>query len=166
MGKHFDFILVSPQCPPRLGWYAEVVVELAEHISSSLSVDRDRVYLTGYSMGGNGAWAAAIYDPHRFAAVAPLSGVGDVGQAERLAKVPIWAFHGAKDQTIPLKASEEMVNAVRQSGGRVEFTVYPDAGHGICEETYQNPRLYEWLLAHRRGQALDLHISITHPTRK
>ncbi len=103
----FDFILVSPQCPPELAWNSEVVIELIEHISSSLSVDRDRVYLTGYSMGGNATWAAASYDPGRFAAIAPLCGGGDASQVERLAKVPIWAFHGAKDQTIPLKLSED-----------------------------------------------------------
>ena len=151
-GKKFGFILLSPQCPLNSGWNPELLVGLIEHISSSLSVNRDRVYLTGYSMGGNGTWAAASCDPARFAAIAPLCGGGDVSQATRLADVPIWAFHGAKDHVIPLKASTAMVDAVRKCGGQVKFTVYPDCDHGICGLTYQNGRFYDWLLAQRRSR--------------
>ena len=151
-GKIFNFILLSPQCPPNSCWDPEIIIGLIEHISSSLSVDRDRVYLTGYSMGGNGTWAAASYDPDRFAAIAPLCGGGNVSQAKRLTNIPVWAFHGAKDNVIPLKVNETMVNFVRESGGRVEFTVYPDRGHDICGITYQNRQIYEWLLAQRRSQ--------------
>jgi predicted peptidase len=165
-GTKFRFILLSPQHPRGSWWIPELVVGLIEHISSSLPVDRNRVYLTGYSMGGNGTWAVASYDPSRFAAIAPLCGRGNVSQAERLAKMPIWAFHGAKDQVIPLRASEAMVDAVRKSGGHVKFTVYPDAGHGICEETYQNPQLYELLLAQRRGRPQESHISSRRTTHK
>jgi predicted peptidase len=150
-GKKFSFILLSPQCPARFDWNPKVVVDLIEHISSSLSVDRDRVYLTGYSMGGFGAWRIAAYDPKRFAAVAPLAGSGDVGQAKRLVDVPIWAFHGAKDQVVPLKTTEAMVDAVRKYGGQVRLTVYPNGGHGICWQIYQDEPLYDWLLAQRRS---------------
>ena len=150
-GKQFNFILLSPQCPANSGWSPELIVGLIEHISSSLSVDRDRVYLTGYSMGGNGTWATASYDPGRFAAIAPLCGGGDVEQAERLKNMPIWAFHGDKDNVVPLEASQRMVDAVRKCGGHVKFTVYPGAGHGISEMTYQNKQFFEWLLAQRRS---------------
>jgi len=150
-GKKFDFILFSPQCPKTFGWTPELVVSLTERISSSLSVDRDRVYLTGYSMGGNGTWATACYDPHRFAAIAPLAGQGDVEQAEQL-KMPVWAFHGAKDRTIPLADSQTMVDAIQKCRGTVQFTIYPDLGHGISDITYQNPKFFEWLLAQRRKQ--------------
>ncbi len=149
-GNHGDFILVSPQCPKDSSWNPELVVALIEHITASFAADPDRVYLTGYSMGGFGTWQTACQYPDRFAAIVPLSGGGDVRQAEKLKNMPIWAFHGAKDETVPLKASKEMVDAVRKCGGHVEFTVYPEEGHGICETTYQNPKLYEWLLAQRR----------------
>jgi len=148
-GKKFDFIILSPQCPKNYWWYPETVVGLTEQISSSLSVDRDRVYLTGFSMGGNGTWAAACYDPHRFAAIAPLAGQGDAEQADKL-KMPVWVFHGAKDRTIPLADSQTMVDAIRKCRGTVQFTIYPDQGHGIAEVTYQNPKFLEWLLSQRR----------------
>jgi predicted peptidase len=101
-------------------------------------------------MGGFGTWETACYDPTRFAAIAPVSGGGDVEQADHLKNMPIWAFHGGDDKTVPLDSSRAMVDAVRKSGGHVEFTIYPDQGHGIAGVTYQNPKLCEWLLAQRR----------------
>ena len=102
-------------------------------------------------MGGFGTWALAAAHPERFAAIAPICGGGDPKQAERLKDLPIWVFHGAKDPTVPLARSEEMVKALKEAGGEPKFTVYPDAGHDSWTETYDNPELYEWFLAHKRG---------------
>lgn len=124
---------------------------LVEHVCTTMPIDPDRVYLTGFSMGGFGTWQTACFNPSRFAAIAPLSGGGDVDQAERLANMPIWAFHGADDEVVPLSSSQAMVEAVRKCGGRVEFTVYPGCGHGeCCERAYRDDLLLEWLLAQRR----------------
>jgi len=153
-GKKFDFVLLSPQCPLRVGWNPEIVVGLIEHVCSSLSIDRERVYMTGYSMGAFGTWNVAAHDPNRFAAIAPLAGGGDVKQAKRLKHVPVWAFHGAKDYVVPLEWEKAMVDAVRQQGGSAKLTVYPDGGHGVCGAAYQTEQLYEWLLAQRRSKPL------------
>ena len=64
--------------------------------------------------------------------------------------LPVWAFHSAKDPTVPLKRSEEMVEALRQRGGNVRFTVYPEALHDSWTETYADRRFWEWLFAQRR----------------
>jgi len=64
----------------------------------------------------------------------------------------VWAFHGAKDNIVPLSKSEEMVDAVKRSGGDAKLTVYPDANHDSWTETYDNPAVYEWLLGHRKKQ--------------
>ncbi|HUY87244.1 MAG TPA: prolyl oligopeptidase family serine peptidase [Pirellulales bacterium] len=63
---------------------------------------------------------------------------------------PIWVFHGAKNKAVPLSRSEEMVKAVEDAGGTVEFTVYPDAEHDSWTVTYDNPELYQRLLAQKR----------------
>jgi predicted peptidase len=107
--------------------------------------------MTGFSMGGFGTWATACQYPDRFAAIAPLAGGGEADQAERLKNIPIWAFHGEKDNVVSLESNQKMVDAVRASGGHAEFTVYPGAGHSICDMTYENPLFYEWLLAKRKS---------------
>ena len=80
-------------------------------------------------------------------------------QAQRLKELPVWAFHGDKDNVVPIEASRAMVDAVRKCGGNVAFTVYPGAGHGICDMTYRDGRLFDWLLAQRRKQPGGTHLS-------
>lgn len=147
----FPFILVSPQSA-RHGWNPDVLNALLDKIIKDYRVDKDRVYLTGLSMGGYGTWLLAAEHPEKFAAIAPICGGGDKSDAKVLAKLPIWVFHGAKDPTVPVKRSEEMVKALREAGGDPKFTVYPDAGHDSWTATYNNPEFYEWLLAQKRSK--------------
>lgn len=156
----FPFIVVSPQAPlpskdgfraVRRAWDPEELIQLVDHAIKELNVDRDRVYVTGLSMGGYGTWRLASKYPERFAAAVPICGGGNPTEmAPTLAKIPIWAFHGAKDPVVPLAESQKMVDAVKQAGGDVKLTVYPEAEHNSWAETYDNPNLYDWLLHHRR----------------
>ncbi len=146
----FPFILVSPQSPGR-GWNPDVLNGLLDSVMKEYRVDQDRVYLTGLSMGGYGTWALAAAHPERFAAIAPICGGGNTKDAPKLARLPIWVFHGGKDNTVPLKRSEEMVEAIKAAGGNPKFTVYPEAGHDSWTATYDNPEFWKWLLAQKRG---------------
>ena len=150
----FPFVIVSPQCPTEGWWSDDDQIErldaLLEDVVSRYEIDPQRLYVTGLSMGGYGTWALAARYPHRFAAIAPICGGGDPGAAERMAHLPVWVFHGARDPVVPLEASQEMVDALREAGGAVTFTVYPEAGHDAWTESYANPALYEWFLQHRR----------------
>lgn len=148
--KDFQFIVVSPQLPDNDSWSSDVLNALLDELIERLPIDTDRVYLTGLSLGGFATWDFACDFPGRFAAIAPICGQGDEDRACLLRKVPVWAFHGAKDPVVPLKNEEEMVNALKACGGDVRFTIYPDAGHDAWTETYANPELYKWFLAHRR----------------
>lgn len=148
-GHPLPFLLVSPQARSR-GWDPQMLLALLDQIEERYRVDRDRIYVTGLSMGGFGAWALAAADPGRFAAAVPICGGGDPAWVSRLKNLPLWVFHGAQDDTVPIARSEEMVQALQAVGGNVEFTVYPKAGHDCWTETYDDPRLYEWLLRHRR----------------
>jgi predicted peptidase len=151
-GRKFPFIVVSPQAPKSKGrgWEPFELTALLDDVSEHYKVDADRVYVTGLSMGGYGAWSLAAYTPDRFAAIVPICGGGDPALARRLAKLPIWVFHGAKDPVVPLERSEVMVEALKKRESDVKFTVYPEALHDSWTETYENPQLYEWLLKQRR----------------
>ena len=151
-GKDFPFIIISPQCPPNSRWneITEELAALCDFIIEKYDVDSIRTYITGLSMGGAGTWAMIQRYPNRFAAAAPICGGGDRSLARRKLKdLPIWVFHGAKDNTVPLERSQEMVDAIGKAGNpNIEFTIYPDAGHDSWTETYDNPELYDWFLKH------------------
>jgi predicted peptidase len=148
----FPLLVVSPQCPPTEAWAPEPLLALLDDIEQHYDVDPERLYVTGLSMGGFGTWAVAIAAPDRFAAIAPICGGGDPSRVGVLRHLPVWAFHGARDPIVPLQRTVEMVEALRQCGGNVRFTVYPEAGHDAWTATYANPELYAWFLAHTRPQ--------------
>ncbi|WP_339277867.1 prolyl oligopeptidase family serine peptidase [Paenibacillus sp. FSL W8-0426] len=146
----FPFIVISPQCPEDDFWamQKEVVMAVLEHVLANTPADPKRVYLTGLSMGGYGAWGLPADYPGVFAAVAPVCGGISPSKAERLKDTPIWAFHGAKDDVVPLSESENIVDALKALNADVRLTVYPEGNHNAWDETYANPELYEWFLKH------------------
>lgn len=148
-GKKFPFIVVSPQAR-NYGWKSEQLMDLLANLIAKYNVDVDRLYLTGLSMGGYGTWKLAADYPTMFAAIIPICGGGDPGMAYRLRHMPIWCFHGAKDDIVPLSQSEQMVNAVRKYNQNVQFTIYPEANHDSWTETYANDAIYDWLLQYRQ----------------
>jgi predicted peptidase len=146
----FEFIVISPQCPRDRYWRTEDLSKFLSGMEEEHAIDKDRIYLTGLSMGGFGTWKWAGEEPERFAAIAPICGGGEPITARRLREVPIWVFHGAKDRTVPLERSQQMVDAIKERGGEPKFTIYPEAGHDSWTETYENPELYSWFLSHSR----------------
>ncbi len=151
-GRRFPFVLVAPQLPEEQQWDPDALEALRADLVARWPIDPDRVLLTGMSLGGYGTWDYAVEFPDRLAAIAPVCGIGLASWAARLAKLPIWAFHGALDDVVPLAPDRLMVEAVRAAGGRPKFTVYPDLGHNAWDPAYADPALYEWLLAQRRGR--------------
>jgi len=158
-GRDFPFIIVSPQCGPSERWSPATLTRLLDQVETQYHVDKTRVYLTGLSMGGSGTWSLALEHPERFAAIAPICGGGDPAVIERLGAdkaaavkaLGIWVFHGEKDPTVPIVKSEKMVEALKKIGCTdVAFTRYPEAQHDSWTVTYNNPKVYDWFLAHRK----------------
>lgn len=151
-GQKLPFVLVSPQCLEESWWKPDVLMALVEEIVSNHSIDEDRIYVTGLSMGGYGTWALAGDYADRFAAIAPICGGGNRQHARRIAqaKIPTWVFHGAKDTTVPLEESERLVKFMEQYDGDVKLTIYPESGHDSWTEAYNDPTFFKWLLSHKR----------------
>lgn len=146
----FPFIAVSPQCPEESWWVqeTEALKALLDFILAAYPVDRKRVYLTGLSMGGYGAWALGSAYPEMFAAVAPVCGGGDPDKVCALKDTPVWTFHGDEDEIVPFSETAKMVQALTACKGKVTLTIYKDVGHDSWTETYANPELYKWFLSH------------------
>lgn len=151
----FPFIVISPQCPATTEWYYDrtdtLLRKLLDEALVRYPIDRRRIYVTGFSMGGIGAWDLGIRYPNRFAAIAPIAARGEEGwNVCAMVEVPVWAFHGANDTTVPLSAAQAIVQSLINCGGEVTFTVYPNVGHDAWTRTYGNPQLYQWLLSKSR----------------
>jgi predicted peptidase len=146
-------IVVAPQCLPENSWQPAAVAEFIRHVNSVHGVDETKIYLVGYSMGSYGTWATAAAYPELFAAIVPISGGGNPDHAELIARIPVWAFHGDKDDVVSLTASEQMIDALRAAGGTPKLTILPNAGHGICGEVCARSDLWDWLLEQRRETA-------------
>lgn len=152
-GQKLPFIVVSPQCPENMWWEPIELMALLDEVISKHKVDQRRIFVTGLSMGGFGTWRLAAYSPSRFAAIAPICGGGEPYWARSFAKLPTWAFHGAKDVGVPVRRSQEMIDAMVARGGTPKLTIYPEAGHDSWTETYANPEFYKWLLAQKSAAA-------------
>jgi predicted esterase len=146
----FPFIVVAPQVYTNHIWSTARLDALLQEVVEKYRVDPDRIYITGLSMGAYGAWHLAMEFPSRFAALVAISGGATPSGMCALKHLPIWVFHGAKDDVIKLDRSEELVTRLECCGANVKFTVYDDAGHDAWTRTYENPELYEWLLRQRR----------------
>jgi predicted peptidase len=153
--KSFPFIVLSPQCPDGEIWTdTDALVTLLDKVIKEYSVDPTRIYLTGHSMGGRGTWYLAYKHPEKFAAIAPMSSLSVItAWASRLKNMPIWAFHGAKDEIVPIAETEDLINALKSIGNDVRFSVLPDRDHYILD-VCENQELYSWFLQHRLSDGL------------
>jgi predicted peptidase len=140
------FIVLSPQCPAGKTWTDhEMLIALLDKIVSENSVDTTRIYLAGYSMGGQGVWFLAYMHPERFAAIAPMSGIGNKLWASRLKKIPVWVFHGGQDRLIPVAEAHEMIEAISEEGGNIRYSITPQRGHSP-PSIQEHEELFDWLL--------------------
>jgi pimeloyl-ACP methyl ester carboxylesterase len=148
-GKQYPFIVVSPQAA-NFGWQTELLYQLLQDVKHQYRVDPNRVYLTGLSMGGFGSWDLAMKHPEEFAAVVPVCGGGDTTEVWKLRFTPVWAFHGAKDNVVPLSAGEAMIRALKRYNSSARLTIYPETGHDSWVQAYTTDSLYNWLLNQKK----------------
>ena len=143
---------MAPQCPGWDYWgcYTESLLHFIDYICDTYPVDRDRVILTGLSMGGTGTWMLAMADPDRFAAIVPICGTGIVWNAKRLANLPIRIYHGDDDPIVPFEESVSMLRELTRAGADVKLTICYGVGHNAWEVAYQDDALIDWMLAQKR----------------
>lgn len=163
----FPAFVAAPQCPPNGMWApngrpidgsqpsdpAKVALEMLDSLAKEFPLDSDRIYITGLSLGGFGTWDLTMRNPGRFAAAVPICGAGDVTKADRIKSLPIWAFHGDKDPTVPVAGSRDMIAALKTAGGDPKYTEYPGVGHDSWTPALREPDLVAWVMSQRRGMA-------------
>ena len=151
-GREYPFIFIAPQCPFDKYWgcYTESLLVFLDYICEELPVDKDRIYLTGLSMGGTGTWMLAMADPDRFACIAPVCGSGICWNGGILKDIPIMIYHGDCDDTVPLSESVTMLRAVNRYGGNAELKICYRTGHDAWEAAYGGDELLNWILSQKK----------------
>lgn len=170
----FPAIVVLPQCPAEDYWSntsiigtsqgdrefifkkggtptkaLSMVMKLTQQLLSDGSVNKKRVYVGGLSMGGMGTFEIVGRMPNTFAAAFAICGGANTETAPQLINTNWWIFHGAKDNVVPVKHSEEMAKALKMAGANVKLTIYPEAGHDSWTNAFAEPDLMNWLFANR-----------------
>ena len=150
-GRNYNFIIASPQCPEGKYWSTEDWFDsLQTDLLAKYRIDERRIYVTGISAGGYGAWQVAVDYPDKFAAVVPLcGGLNDSTQVCKINRVPVWAFHGTKDEVIAINETERLVTGLRQCNGKVKFTRLENEGHSI-QYLYEREDIYTWMLKQKK----------------
>ena len=154
-GAELPYILIAPQLPEGEIWSdAAALIGLVDELSRTYPIDPDRLYVTGMSMGGRGAWYLAYRYPERFAAAAPVAAFQPItywASSGRLGRLPVRAFHGSDDPIAPHADAVRMHEAALEAGGRSELETLAGRDHFIAD-VLEDPALYEWLLRHRRAR--------------
>ena len=136
---------------PGLGEGARVTFELIEALVRDFSIDHQRIYLTGQSMGGAGAWHMVAQRPTFFAAAVICCGSTSLDNVAAAAGTPLWNFHGTVDDTVPVTVSRDRIAALRKAGGHPLSTEYGGVGHNVWQWAYTEPSLVRWVFSKRRG---------------
>jgi predicted peptidase len=126
------------------------LMEMLDAVIKETGADPQRIYLTGQSMGGVGTWGLLAAHSEKFAAAVPVCGYWLAEDAAKMAAVPIWTFHGAKDQTVPIDGTRNMEAALKAAGATPKYTENPDDAHGSWEPAYATAELWDWLFEQRR----------------
>jgi predicted peptidase len=153
-------IVLLPHCRKGRYWHdaemERMVLESLRQTVSEFDADESRLYLTGVSMGGFGAWHIASKHPGRFAALVPICGGSTLIAADRytpvargVGKMPVWVFHGADDPIVPVSESRGMVAALKATGGDVRYNEYAGVGHNVWLNVLGEAELLPWILAQR-----------------
>jgi predicted peptidase len=151
-GREFPFIIIAPQCPEHIRWSTDNWFEnLYKEVNDKYRIDTNRVYLTGFSLGGAGTWYIAAKYPDKFAAIAPMSGFTSHmdyidNNIDMLIDMPIWAFHGKIDNVVPFEETERIIKKLDGKNKDLRFSVEPEVGHWINWLVYPNQELYDWFL--------------------
>ena len=165
----YPMIVVSPQCHDG-GWNGTKIHEFIKFILANYNVNKNRIYITGLSMGGYGTfdYITTTADSCYAAAAVPICGGGNSGKVEGMKHIPTWAFHGDADNTVSVNSSIKMIDAINAKNPpiKAKLTIYPGIGHNSWSMTYDgsgmgtesseydafNMDIYNWLFQYEWKQ--------------
>jgi predicted peptidase len=158
----FPMFVLLPQCPSGDNWsdpdlnqptkWLEMTMAALADVRKEFSIDPDRLYLAGQSMGGLGVWSTLQAYPGMWAGAVVLCAYDNFTDVKVLAQTPIWVFQGKDDDTVPVLLVQGMMKQLRKARANVRYTEYPKVGHDVWMEAFADPELLPWLSSQKLGQ--------------
>lgn len=170
--KEYPSIVVFPQCPKNDFWAnvqikdtgdrfgfqkggdpgksMKLLTGLLGHFRSLKYADKDKFYVGGLSMGGMGTLELLRRKPKAFAAAFAICGGDNIENAKKYKLVPLWFFHGGKDNVVPPEKSKVVVAELERLNAPVKLTIYPEANHNSWDSAFAEPDLLPWLFSHKK----------------
>lgn len=173
--RKFPAIVVFPQCPEDDRWTAaarvpgqtgknafafkkggkptaamHALVRMTNDFLKKSYVDRKQVYVGGLSMGAMGTYELLRRRPKTFAAAFAICGGDNLANVKKYKHVPLWIFHGGKDDVVSPELSKEIADHLKMIGKEVKFTLYADDNHNSWDSAFAEPQLLPWLFSHRK----------------
>ncbi|MCE7887050.1 MAG: hypothetical protein DYH13_06070 [Alphaproteobacteria bacterium PRO2] len=156
MRAYFPFIVIIPIAPWGYAWTMPqkkllrpealpIAMDILYSVEKNYSVDRNKIYITGYSMGGFGVYGALSRYHGVFAAAIPTDAVWEPAWAVNMDNIPMWIFNGKQDNQMPVEVARSLATELKQQGRDVYYTEFPKQGHGVWIQAYENPKLWAWL---------------------
>jgi predicted peptidase len=133
-----------------------LALKIMDQVTENYNIDKKRLYATGVSQGGFGVWNVNEQYPKLFAAIVPICGGGNLQFASRLVNKPIWAFHAESDPIVSVSYSRNMINAIRNAGGKPMYSEFPremfikPMGHYSWVLAYQTSEMRDWLFKQKQ----------------
>lgn len=151
-GKEYPFYMFAPQNPHGIGFWDDWLIDqMVDDLVDSLNIDTSRIYLVGLSRGGYGVWQLALNHPEKYAAMISICAASiPVIYVNRLSEMPVWLFHGGKDDVVPVEQSIDAYERMKPNNPLVKLTIYPEANHDSWSETFENDDVIAWLLSQGR----------------
>lgn len=168
--KKYSPLILLPQCPSDNVWTInpkrpfnnffldsipvsptlEIVRDIILKLAKVYSVDTNRIYIIGYSMGGTGTWEMIFRNPDLFAAAIPICAASDPSKASLVKDIHIWAFSAENDQFYDYRETEETVTRLKANNCDIKYTLYRSQEHYIWGQIFKDPQVSEWLFSKRK----------------
>jgi predicted peptidase len=170
--KKYPSFVIAPQCPSGVQWvnttfksmpfdhYDQskirespeftMLLKLIDQLCKQYPIDKNRIYMAGFSMGSSGTWDFISRHPEIIAAAVPISGVSDTSTVKKILNIPIWAFHGENDDIAPVRLNRDMYELINKAGGNCKLTIFENNGHGCVKKTLNYPGLADWVFSQRK----------------
>jgi len=173
--EQYPAIIIFPQCPEDSFWAnikisadsagkrnfdyqkggkptkaMKALLGMIDNMLDKPYINHKQVYVGGLSMGGMGTLELLRRKPRTFAAAFSICGGDNVANTDKYKKIPLWLFHGGKDDIVPPAGSTAIANQLKIIGKEVKFTLYPDDNHNSWDSAFAEPKLLPWLFSHQK----------------